>query len=129
MIFKTDSKSPAYIADTSSLLYRTLQGIEANTLSYSDVTGPEISTATGVASVIQQLAAGFGVAISATVLGQLSGLGRVPDLDDFRIAFVVMACFPLATLLWFNQLTLEDGQHVSLHRSTGVVKLNVLRRQ
>jgi EmrB/QacA subfamily drug resistance transporter len=97
--------------------FRSLQYTSMNTLSYSDVAGPEISTATGVASVIQQLAAGFGVAISATVLSQLSGMGRVPELDDFRIAFIVMACFPLATLLWFNQLTLEDGRHVSLHRS------------
>jgi hypothetical protein len=27
-----------------------------------------------------------------------------------------MACFPLATLLWFNQLSFEDGRHVSLHQ-------------
>jgi len=45
---------------------------------------PEISTATGVASVIQQLAAGFGVAISATVLGQFAGPGQIPDLADFQ---------------------------------------------
>jgi hypothetical protein len=100
-----------------------------NTLSYSDVAGPEISTATGVASVIQQLASGFGVAISATVLGQLSGPSGIPELADFRIAFFVMACFPFATLLWFNQLALEDGRHVSLHRSARVIRLNVVRRQ
>jgi EmrB/QacA subfamily drug resistance transporter len=96
--------------------FRSLQYTSMNTLGYSDVVGLEISTATGVASVIQQLAAGFGVAISATVLGQLAGPGGIPDLGDFRLAFIVMACFPLTTLLWFNRLTQEDGRHVSLYR-------------
>jgi hypothetical protein len=96
--------------------FRSLQYTSMNTLSYADAMGPDISTATGVASVIQQLAAGFGVAISATVLGQLAGPGQIPDLADFRIALVIMACFPLVTILWFNRLTIDDGRHVSLHQ-------------
>jgi EmrB/QacA subfamily drug resistance transporter len=96
--------------------FRSLQYTSLNTLGYADVAGPEISSATGVASVIQQLAAGFGVAISATVLGQLAGPDQTPDLADFRVACIVMACLPLMALLWFNRLSLEDGRHVSLHQ-------------
>jgi hypothetical protein len=62
---------------------------------------------------MQQLAAGFGVAISATLLAQLTAPGGVPTGTDFKIAFVAMAMFPLATLAWFNRLTPEDGRHVS----------------
>jgi Na+/melibiose symporter-like transporter len=96
--------------------FRSMQYTSMNTLGYSDVMGPEISTGTGVASVIQQLAAGFGVAISATLLAQLAGPGRVPDAADFQIAFIAMAMFPLAALVWFNRLTTEDGSHVSGYR-------------
>ena len=95
--------------------FRSMQYSSMNTLSYSDVVGHEISTATSVAGVMQQLAAGFGVAISATLLAQLAGPGGVPTQADFSIAFVAMAVFPLATLAWFNRLTAEDGAHVSGH--------------
>ncbi len=96
--------------------FRSMQFSSMNTLSYSDVVGREISTATSVAGVMQQLAAGFGVAISATLLAQLTGNGGVPTQADFSLAFMAMAMFPLATVAWFNRLTPEDGCHVSGYR-------------
>jgi nitrate/nitrite transporter NarK len=100
--------------------FRSMQYTSMNTLSYPDVVGQEISTATGVASVMHQLAAGFGVAISATLLSQLTGPGTVPTRGDFDVAFVLMAMFPLATLAWLNRLTPEDGGHVSGYRLNSV---------
>jgi EmrB/QacA subfamily drug resistance transporter len=96
--------------------FRSLEYTSLNTLGYSDVAGAEISTATSVAGVIQQLASGFGVAVSASILGQLAGPGVIPSISDFHATFIAMALLPLATVLWFNQLTLDDGRHVSLHR-------------
>jgi EmrB/QacA subfamily drug resistance transporter len=95
--------------------FRSMQYTSMNTLGYSDVLGHEISTATSVAGVMQQLAAGFGVAIAATILAQLTLPGGAPTEGDFRIAFIGMALFPLATLAWFNRLSPEDGCHVSGH--------------
>jgi len=97
--------------------FRSLQFTSMNTLGYADVVGHEISTATSVAGVMQQLAAGFGVAISASLLAQLTGPGGVPTEGDFSVAFVAMAMFPLAMVAWFSQLTPEDGRHVSGHQS------------
>jgi hypothetical protein len=96
--------------------FRSLQYTAMNTLGYSDVVGREISSATSVASVIQQLAAGFGVAISATLLGQLAGPAGIPGESDFHLTFIAVGMLPLATLLWFNQLTPDDGRHVSGHK-------------
>jgi len=95
--------------------FRSMQYTSMNTLGYSDVVGHEISTATSVAGVVQQLAAGFGVAIAATLLAQSTAPGSAPTESDFRVAFIGMAMFPLATLAWFNRLTPEDGCHVSGH--------------
>ncbi len=96
--------------------FRSMQYSSMNTLSYADVVGHEISTATSVAGVMQQLGAGFGVAISASLLAQLTGPGGVPVQSDFSIAFVAMGMFPLATLAWFNRLAVADGSHVSGHQ-------------
>ncbi len=98
--------------------FRSLQYTSMNTLSYSDAAGAEISSATSVASVIQQLAASFGVAISATLLGHIAGPSGIPSNDNFLPVFLIMAMFPMASLLWFGQLTLADGNHVSGHRLT-----------
>ncbi|MBV8654090.1 MAG: MFS transporter, partial [Alphaproteobacteria bacterium] len=98
--------------------FRSLQYTSMNTLSYSDAAGPEISSATSVASVVQQLAASFGVAISATLLAQVAGPGGIPTNGNFLPVFITMAMFPIASLLWFAQLTMTDGAHVSGHRVT-----------
>src|SRR5262249_39089631 len=107
--------------------FRSMQYSSMNTLGYSDVVGHEISTATSVAGVMQQLAAGFGGAVSATLLAQLAGPVGIPTQTDFSIAFVVMAIFPLSTLAWFNRLTAEDGSHVTGYRPRGSVALRDLR--
>jgi EmrB/QacA subfamily drug resistance transporter len=96
--------------------FRSLQYTSMNTLSYSDAVGHEISSATSVASVVQQLSASFGVAVSATLLAHIAGPSGVPSGDDFFPVFLVMAMFPMASLLWFRQLTPDDGSHVSGHR-------------
>jgi MFS family permease len=78
--------------------FRSLQFTSLNAVSYADVTRPDMSQATAIASVVQQLSASVGVALAALVLEVAQALRGDETLvaADFSIAFFFMAF--LATL-------------------------------
>ena len=94
-----------------SIIYTSLSN-----LGYADLMGRQISTGSSLASVMQQLSASLGVALSATLLGLLVGPSGTPSVADFRPVFLLMALFPLASLFWFARLNQEDGAHMTGHR-------------
>lgn len=98
--------------------FRSLQYTSMNTLGYSDIVGPDISSGSSVASVALQLSASFGVAVSATLLAHIAGPTAVPTDADFQPVFLIMALFPVLSLLYFRRLNSEDGSHVSGYRPT-----------
>jgi len=87
-------------------------------IGYADVTNPQMSTATSIASMAQQLSRGFGVAIVALVLHQsLAWRGATMlGLFDFRVAFASAALLVLCGLAFCLPLPADAAAQVSGHR-------------
>ncbi|MGH7089450.1 MAG: MFS transporter, partial [Stellaceae bacterium] len=96
--------------------FRSLQYTSLSSVGYADLVGRNISPGSSLASVMQQLSQSFGIAISATLLGVLAVRSGGLMQRDFAVAFLVMAAFPLASLVWFARLASEDGAHMSGYR-------------
>ncbi|WFS00164.1 DHA2 family efflux MFS transporter permease subunit [Rhizobium tumorigenes] len=96
-------------------LMRAAQFMTSNTLSYSDTPAAQLSSATSLGGVLQQLSVSFGVSIAAMLLGLVTAGSGALTLGSFHIVFLVMAVIPLLGLPGFLQLKPEDGQQVSGH--------------
>ena len=96
-------------------LTRAAQFMTSNTLSYSDMPSAQLSGATSLGGVLQQLSVSFGVSIAAMLLGLVTLGGAPLSLGSFHTVFLIMAVIPLLGLPGFLQLRPEDGQQVSGH--------------
>ena len=96
-------------------VFRSTQFMTTNTLTYADTPSEKLSRSTALGGVIQQLTISFGISTAAAVLGMIAGPGRLPDVRDFHIAFLVVALITLISAPGFLQLRREDGAHVSGH--------------
>ena len=96
-------------------LTRAAQFMTSNTLSYSDMPSAQLSGATSLGGVLQQLSVSFGVSIAAMLLGLVTLGGAPLSLGSFHTVFLIMAVIPLLGLPGFLQLKPEDGQQVSGH--------------
>jgi EmrB/QacA subfamily drug resistance transporter len=94
---------------------RSIQYLGLNTVSYADVPAALLSKSTSVSGVAQQLARGFGIAVGAALLAVIAGSARV-TVDDFALAFYLIALIPLFSALGFLRLSPVDGAEVSGHR-------------
>jgi EmrB/QacA subfamily drug resistance transporter len=97
-------------------LVRSLQFNGLQMLSYAEMPQAQLSRATSLGSVVQQLTMGLGVSISAALLGMLSGPGGMPSVPQFRAVFLLIALLPLMAMPGFMALRPEDGAEVSGHR-------------
>ncbi|MES1151572.1 MAG: MFS transporter, partial [Dongia sp.] len=96
-------------------LVRSVQFMSSNTLSYADMPAEQLSRATSLAGVMQQLTVSLGVAIGAMLLELTSAGSGVLTVGDFHRTFLLMAIIPLAALPGFFFLEPEDGAEVSGH--------------
>jgi EmrB/QacA subfamily drug resistance transporter len=96
---------------------RSIQYLALNTISYADVPGAVLSKSTSVGGVAQQLARGFGIAIGAALLALIAG-PRMLTVEDFRVAFLLIALLPLLSAVGFLRLSPLDGAEVSGHHRT-----------
>jgi EmrB/QacA subfamily drug resistance transporter len=94
---------------------RAAQFMTSNTLSYSDTPAAQLSRATSLGGVLQQLSVSFGVSIAAMLLGLVTLNGAPLTPEKFHIAFLLMAVIPLLGLPGFLKLQPEDGKQVSGH--------------
>ncbi|GAB2897966.1 MFS transporter [Uliginosibacterium flavum] len=97
--------------------FRSLQFTSLNALAYADIERPQMSQATSLASVVQQLAAGMGVTVGAFALqgsGFLQGHASVVAAD-FPPAFIVIALVSLSSLIWLRTLVRNAGAAISGH--------------
>ncbi len=97
---------------------RSLQFTSLNALGYVDVPVPLMSSATSLASTIQQLSVGVGVASGALILhlaARSHGEGSSTDysLADFQVAFVAMTVIVLGSTLHFLRLRPTAGAAAS----------------
>jgi EmrB/QacA subfamily drug resistance transporter len=94
---------------------RSIQYLGLNTVSYADVPASLLSKSTSVGGVAQQLARGFGIAVGAALLALIAGPAHV-TVEDFSLAFFLIALIPLSSALGFLRLSPVDGAEVSGHR-------------
>jgi EmrB/QacA subfamily drug resistance transporter len=94
---------------------RSMQLTATNTLMFADITGPQRGAASGLASVLQQVAMALGVAIAALFLAvsQLVHGGHAVSRADFTFAFVALGLVAAGSALAFAMLQPNDGAEVS----------------
>ncbi|MBS1211021.1 MAG: putative multidrug efflux protein [Proteobacteria bacterium] len=97
--------------------FRSLQFTSLNALSYADIDKPQMSQATSLASVIQQLAAGMGVTVGAFALQSSNFLQGHTSVvaADFPPAFIVIALVSASSLIWLSTLAKNAGSAISGH--------------
>ena len=95
--------------------FRSLQFTALNALSYADIPRNDMSPASSLANVTQQLALSLGVTLGAAALettATLRGHAKV-QAADFSVAFVVIAVIS-AMSFWFNLVLAHNaGAEVS----------------
>jgi len=91
-----------------------------NTLVYADVTGEQSSSASTIASTVQQLSISFGIAFASLVAALF-----VPDrfhtdasqmIHGVHLAFLVLGTLTIVSTTVFVKLKADDGIAVSQHR-------------
>jgi EmrB/QacA subfamily drug resistance transporter len=99
--------------------FQSLQLTATQAIAYADISNPQMSTATSIASMAQQLSRGFGIAVVAVLL-HLSLAWRGSSelaLADFRVAFGGATILALLCLAFCLPLAPNAGSEVSGHRS------------
>ncbi|HKB54859.1 MAG TPA: DHA2 family efflux MFS transporter permease subunit [Ramlibacter sp.] len=97
--------------------FNSMQFSAMNTLAYADVEGPETSTASTLASSMQQLSMSFGLAAASLVAGWF--LDGLPQTDHALVtsalhrAFLVLAAVTVASSISFWRLQPGDGAAVT----------------
>jgi EmrB/QacA subfamily drug resistance transporter len=100
---------------------RSVQFGSFNALTYGDVPADRMSAASSLASTIQQMAFGVGVAYGALVLhlsAQVNGSrGGGFTVNDFHLAFVATAALALISAFGFTRLHPNAGAEASGHQA------------
>jgi EmrB/QacA subfamily drug resistance transporter len=97
--------------------FRSLQFTGINALSYADVSNRDMSSATSLSSVAQQLSLSMGVTIGAFALeaaGMFNG-GNQLAAADFWPAFLLVGLISATSVPWMAQLAPDAGAEVSGH--------------
>jgi EmrB/QacA subfamily drug resistance transporter len=97
--------------------FRSLQFTSLNTLSYADVEARQLSGATSLVGVAQQLSLAAGVAVAAMLLdGSRATDGRSELMAvDFSRAFWAIGLISLVSVLWYRKLSPDAGAEMSGH--------------
>jgi EmrB/QacA subfamily drug resistance transporter len=106
--------------------FRSLQMTSQMAVQFADVPAAEMTSASTLSAVLQQVVRGIGVAFAAVLLN-FAGLLLHGDVSavtetDFRIAFVIIALVGAASAVSYRKLDRETGALVSGHRRVGPAK-------
>ncbi|MBV8770654.1 MAG: DHA2 family efflux MFS transporter permease subunit [Hyphomicrobiales bacterium] len=95
--------------------FRSLQFTSLNAIAYADVPQAAMSRASSFSSVSQQLSGSVGIAFAALVLQGMQALRQdhVIHIDDFRVAFVLVALLSASSILMNIRLPRDAGNEVS----------------
>ncbi len=100
--------------------FSSLQYTSMNTLVYADVTGPQTSSASTIASTMQQMSMSFGVATAS-----LAAAFFIPDrflssppamIHGIHSAFFFLGALTILSTLVFSELKSKDGELTSRHK-------------
>jgi len=86
-----------------------------NTISLADLTDENASSGNSMLAVTQQLAIGFGVAVSAAVLRMYENFGST-TVQNFHYTFLTMGVVTMLSALVFMLLKPGDGRHLIADR-------------
>ncbi len=114
-----DPATPHWVLIAALMAFGIVRNVQFNTvqiLSYVDIPGPRLSTATSLGSVVQQLTMGLGVSVSAAVLGWLASGSGTPTVGEFQHVFLLIAILPLVAIPGLSTLRPQDGEEVSRSR-------------
>jgi MFS family permease len=102
--------------------FRSLQFTAINTLAYSEIGPAQMSRATTLVSVNQQLAISAGVAIGAFSVEMTQLYHRGADLTaaDFSPAFLVVSAISLASTYFFYRMPDDAGHEVSGRKAKAI---------
>lgn len=93
--------------------FRSLQFTSVTALQYADVPRPDMSRATTIASVMQQLSLSFGISIGAIALELSVGPSGTIEAHSFRVPFLVIAVISLASVIPFLRLSRDAADELS----------------
>src|SRR4051794_28550724 len=95
--------------------FRSLQFTAINTLAYAEVEPEEMSRATTLVSVNQQLAVSAGVAVGAFSVESTMWVHHVTELSaaDFAPAFIVVSVISAVSAYFFYEMPVDAGHQVS----------------
>ena len=100
--------------------FSSLQFTSMNTLTYADISNPDASKASSIASTAQQMALSFGVAFSSLLaawfLGDVDRTDSAQMVPALHHAFLVIGCVTIISSLIFAGLHTDDGNNVSNRR-------------
>jgi hypothetical protein len=100
--------------------FTSLQYTSMNTLVYTDVTEEQTSSASTIASTMQQMSISFGVAAAslATALFVPDRFHTTPAemIQGIHRAFLVLGGLTVLSTIVFQELKSDDGAAVSLHK-------------
>jgi len=114
-----EADTPRWVIGVYVLLFglvRSTQYMSSNTLSYSDIPSAQLSHATSLAGLVQQLTVSLGVSLSAVLLSIVSLNGHALTPAHFHEVFMLMAILPLLAVPGLLRLHPEDGAQVSGYR-------------
>ena len=99
--------------------FRSLTFTSINTIAYAEVAARELSRATALMAVSQQLSISAGVAVGAAVVeATLRWKGATAiSASDFWPAFLVVAAISASSALFFARLPPDAGAEMSGHKS------------
>jgi hypothetical protein len=99
--------------------FRSLQFTALNSLAFAEITAPQMSAATSLSSMMQQLTNGMGVALAAIALQAAAmwraGTGTLAT-PDFHAALLLLALLSAMSVFSFRQLAPTAGADVTGHR-------------
>jgi MFS family permease len=100
-------------------LARSMQFTTLNTIAFADVPPEILSGANTLSAAIEQLAMGLGIAVGAFAwhFGNALAPGDASAALPFRIAFVVVALFPLLAMRAYWRLPPRAGDHLARKRA------------
>ncbi|HZT52684.1 MAG TPA: MFS transporter, partial [Stellaceae bacterium] len=100
--------------------FRSLQFTALNSLAYAEVPAAQMSAATSLSSMMQQLTNGMGIAFAAIALHVAhlwrNGGDSALTTPDFHAALLVVTLLSMSSVLFFRQLAPAAGADVTGHR-------------
>lgn len=99
--------------------FSSLQYTSMNTLVYADVSAEQTSSASSIASTMQQMSMSFGVASAALIIAVFIpdrfGSSAPEMIHGIHLAFLVLGGITIAATIVFRELKSQDGEATSRH--------------